>query len=469
MLCSMRVCSIWEKRESDWCWSRCGRDLRGVVAAGSTVRRSLGGGVAADLIRGQAGRRPRQNGGTATAKPSQLQQPAAGLARMRDADEVPTLRNTDGSDGDSETAVLEALPPSLSAGLKRKRSALRGSMAKPSEDARAGSTADGAAIDAEPDKAEAVNRAAAAGEDGAVQHGNGVADAAAAALPAGPERISTPAAAAPAGSTVSKKIRRKRRDDQVAHEDPGVERRPAADHVRVGGSGAAAGGDNGPVAVVDAAAAERGGERGAFSAGATAGAADAASRKKRRKESGGQVLVDERNTIGPATEGQTVQGCQVAGAHGPLEPSDGATGPLAERPKKGKRKDRAVNGARASDEANGGGRIAAPAHGAAVAIHADGPAWRDHAQRNDIRSGRYSEAEKQTIRDAAVTCALKALRDRARLVSSDACASTACESQATKWWCIKLRKSVCNTNSPRDAYARRLAGLPTSMASAPMT
>ena len=47
------------------------------------------------------------------------------------------------------------------------------------------------------------------------------------------------------------------------------------------------------------------------------------------------------------------------------------------------------------------GGSAVPAAGpAAVAIHSDGPAWRDHATRGDIRSGRYSEAEKQTIRDA---------------------------------------------------------------------
>ena len=41
---------------------------------------------------------------------------------------------------------------------------------------------------------------------------------------------------------------------------------------------------------------------------------------------------------------------------------------------------------------------------AAVAIHLDGPAWRAHADRADIRSGRYSEAEKQTVRNAAATC-----------------------------------------------------------------
>ena len=39
-----------------------------------------------------------------------------------------------------------------------------------------------------------------------------------------------------------------------------------------------------------------------------------------------------------------------------------------------------------------------------VVIHGDGPAWRDHATRSDVRTGRYSEAEKQTIRDAVAEC-----------------------------------------------------------------
>ena len=54
-------------------------------------------------------------------------------------------------------------------------------------------------------------------------------------------------------------------------------------------------------------------------------------------------------------------------------------------------------------EANGG---AVRAAGAGVAIHGDGPAWREHAARNDVRTGRYSESEKQTIRDAVALCAL---------------------------------------------------------------
>jgi len=49
---------------------------------------------------------------------------------------------------------------------------------------------------------------------------------------------------------------------------------------------------------------------------------------------------------------------------------------------------------------------AVEAAGAGVTIHGDGPAWREHAARNDVRTGRYSESEKQTIRDAVAQCAI---------------------------------------------------------------
>ena len=50
--------------------------------------------------------------------------------------------------------------------------------------------------------------------------------------------------------------------------------------------------------------------------------------------------------------------------------------------------------------------------GAGVAIHGDGPAWREHAGRSDVRTGRFSESEKQTIRDAVALCADPCLSHR---------------------------------------------------------
>jgi hypothetical protein len=382
--------------------------------AGSTVRRSLGGGLATDLTRGQAGREPRRNSGTAAVKPSQPQQPAAGLAPTGVAEESPILRNVADSDGDSETAVLEALPPSLSHGLKRKRSAPSGPMAKLPEAARAGSTAGGGATNAAPEEAEAASRSAAGDEGAAVQHGSGAADAAAAAEPSGSVR--TPSAAAPAlaASTVRKENRRKRNGGEVVREDPATERAPAAEPMRVGGhdtagEAATAPGRNGANNVVSAAAAERAGEERAFHPSARPGAADAASRKKQHKANGGVLAVVERDAVKAVAGSEPLQTLSADGAHVPLKPAGGATGPLAERPAKRKRKESATNRAHGVS----GGLTAAPACGAAVAIHTDGPAWRDHAKRSDIRSGRYSEAEKQTIRDAVATCAHTALRGRA--------------------------------------------------------
>jgi len=62
-----------------------------------------------------------------------------------------------------------------------------------------------------------------------------------------------------------------------------------------------------------------------------------------------------------------------------------------------------TNGEAAAPVAAEGGAVRAA--GAGVAIHGDGPAWREHAARNDVRTGRYSESEKQTIRDAVAQCA----------------------------------------------------------------